>query len=721
MKLKYRPMAIMGFSSLFVLFVCAHFDDRFSFVSIGAGIIILLLTAFIRKFRESVTPFFVAAALIFSGISFEMTTDYKISYADSLTDKEVTLDATVLEEPDFTGTKYYYTLTTNRIDGKDFKVKLRLSASKYIDTEPYDRLRFKVTLYEIGSFSRDIKLYYNSKGIFLGGYVSNYDDDYPIEITKPERKPLGYYLYEIRKTVTNRIIDGLPNDYGGVGIGMLTGDKSYISDETMDYIKGAGVAPVFAVSGMHLSVWVMGLYAVLEELKVRKKINSSIGIGFTLFFMAVTGLTPSVCRAGIMLIMILIGNLFHRKADPINSLGFAALLLGIINPLITADIGFLLSFSSTLGIIAVNPLLEKHVVSKIKDNIWGKIAKSVLRLFFVSACATFASLGFVIVFISYISVYSIISNMLIGYAAALCMLTCGLTVLFYPFGSLRAVFSLESGLIARYIIAVIKFISGLPFATVRTDNEYWVYGAIVFYTLIIGAVLIFNNRRAFKISSVGLAAVILTCCLLYHFDYDGYNFLRVLDTDGCVAAVLSDGEHNVVICSDGDYKYLSDSVSDALMGSDGETDLMIADINGGYSSVYGLIGESKINKLIVSQKNDSLLSVYDEKNITENSNAKIKLWKDTTVKFLSADEYSVAVCDIDGVNITIILREGKIPQNFLTGDILICDDVPENINFKKIIVSGESDSKNSISTEVYGDMDIKIKKSNYKIFIREGN
>lgn len=721
MKLKYRPMAIMGFSSLFVLFVCAHFDDRFSFVSIGAGIIILLLTAFIRKFRESVTPFFVAAALIFSGISFEMTTDYKISYADSLTDKEVTLDATVLEEPDFTGTKYYYTLTTNRIDGKDFKVKLRLSASQYIDTEPYDRIRFKVTLYEIGSFSRDIKLYYNSKGIFLGGYVSNYDDDYPIEITKPERKPLGYYLYEIRKTVTNRILDGLPNDYGGVGIGMLIGDKSYISDKTMGYIKGAGVAPVFAVSGMHLSVWVMGLYAVLEELKVRKKINSSIGIGFTLFFMAVTGLTPSVCRAGIMLIMILIGNLFHRKADPINSLGFAALLLGIINPLITADIGFLLSFSSTLGIIAVNPLLEKHVVSKIKDSIWGKIAKSVLRLFFVSACATFASLGFVIVFISYISVYSIISNMLIGYAAALCMLTCGLTVLFYPFGSLRAVFSLESGLIARYIIAVIKFISGLPFATVRTDNEYWVYGAIVFYTLIIGAVLIFNNRRAFKISSVGLAAVILTCCLLYHFDYDGYNFLRVLDTDGCVSAVLSDGEHNVVICSDGDYKYLFDSVSDALMGSDGETDLMIADINGGYSSVYGLIGESKIKKLIVSQKNDSLLSVYDEKNITENSNAKIKLWKDTTVKFLSADEYSVAVCDIDGVNITIILREGKIPQNFLTGDILICDDVPENINFKKIIVSGESDSENSISTEEYGDMDIKIKKSNYKIFIREGN
>lgn len=60
-------MAIMGFSSLFILFVCTYFDDRFSLLAVGAGVIILLLTAFIRKFRERITPFFVAAALIFFG------------------------------------------------------------------------------------------------------------------------------------------------------------------------------------------------------------------------------------------------------------------------------------------------------------------------------------------------------------------------------------------------------------------------------------------------------------------------------------------------------------------------------------------------------------------------------------------------------------------------------------------------------------------------------
>lgn len=121
MTLKYRPMAIMGFSSLSVLFLCTYFDDRFSFVSIGAGIVILLLTLAIGKLRERVTPFFIAAALILSGVSFEVLSDYKISYADSLTDNESVIEATVLDEPEFKNSRYYYTVKTEKIDGVNLR------------------------------------------------------------------------------------------------------------------------------------------------------------------------------------------------------------------------------------------------------------------------------------------------------------------------------------------------------------------------------------------------------------------------------------------------------------------------------------------------------------------------------------------------------------------------------------------------------------------------
>ena len=132
MSLKYRPMAIMGFSSLAVLFICTFFDDRFSFISVACGIIILLLTIFIRKFRERVTPFFIAAALIISAVSFEVLSDYKISDAESLTNKEAVIEATVLDEPEFTRSKYYYIVSTNTVDGNNLNIKLRLSSSQYI-------------------------------------------------------------------------------------------------------------------------------------------------------------------------------------------------------------------------------------------------------------------------------------------------------------------------------------------------------------------------------------------------------------------------------------------------------------------------------------------------------------------------------------------------------------------------------------------------------------
>ena len=713
-------MAIMGFSSLIVLFVCTYFDDRFSLLAVGAGVIILLLTAFIRKFRERITPFFVAAALILSGVSFEVLADYKLSDAERLTDREVEITATVLDEPFFNGTRYYYELKTVTVDSTEFETKLRLSAAKYIDAEPYDTVRLKVHLYDLGSEEKSVKLYYRSKGFFLGGYVSNYEN-FPIEIIKNEDKPIGFYLLKIRKTVESRILDKLPNDYGGVCVGMLTGNKDFISDELYANIKLAGVAPVFAVSGMHLSVWVIGLYVLLEQLKVKKRLNSLIGMAFTVFFMAVTGFTPSVCRSGIMLLLVLSGNLFYKKSDSVNSLGFSALVLGIINPMITADIGFLLSFSATLGIITLEPLLKKYVIYKLPSGVFYTVVKSVLELIFVSVSATLGSLCFVIIFIGYISVYSVITNVLISYAASLCMLFSGLCALFYPISGMSDILAVISGSISKYIVFIIEKISALPNACVDTESDYWKYGVIFLYSVIIGSVLFFKNKTAFKISCVSLAATIIFCNVFYYYENDGCSNVSVLDVDGDIAVVLSDNNHKAVICSEGDYKYLSSEISEALGSYTGKADVIIADLVGkSSSSVYSVIKNNNFDRLIVPAVNGSLLSVCDGDKITESSNADIRLWDGASVRYVSKDGYSVAVCEIDGVKFTVILRGDYVPSKYLEGDILICSEIPDGAEFENYIVSGETEQRNIISTQDLGKICVEIKNNDYKISVKEG-
>ena len=719
MKLKYRPMAIMGFSSLFVLFVCTYFDDRFSFAAIGAGVLLLVLCIFLEKLRSRVTPFFLAAALIFSGISFEALTDYKISTANELVGKSAVVTATVLDEPEFKHSKYYYILETDEINSQKFKTKLRLSAANYIDAEPYDTIKLNAKLYDIGASSRDTKLYFQSKGIFLGGYISNYDD-YPIEITKHADKPVGYYLYRFRRCVENRILDKLPNDYGGVTIGMLIGNKDYISDEVSGYIKSAGVAPVFAVSGMHLSVWVMGLYALLEIFNVRKRLNSAISITFVVLFMAATGFTASVCRSGIMLIFVLVGNLFYRKADSVNSLGLAALILSAINPMITADIGFILSFSSTLGIVLLNPYFNKYVVSKIPNRTLSFIPRAVLEAIFVSLSATLGSLGFVIVFIGYISTYSVLSNMLISYAASLCMLMGGMTVLFSPLGFVGDIFAVITGCIAKYIIAVIKLISSFPSAVIPTDNIAWTYAVIVSFTVIISCFTIFKRRTAAKISFVGVALTVAVCVIFTNIATDGYDFAEILNVDNDIAVVLENGNKRAVIMSDGKYAYTVDSVSSA-MGLNTENEAVIADSGkSNLSNVLSLLKKEEFDKVIVPRKTYTLSTVCGNDRIFETGNADIHLWETASIRFISNDDYAFAQCDIQGITVMFVLRgEDDIPDEFMSGDVLVCGSTPESCDFSRIIISGESDSDSHVSTQDCGNIMIKIKNGQYKIMIEE--
>lgn len=720
MKLKYRPMAIMGFSSLFVLFLCTYFDDRLSFAAIAAGIVLLVLCTAFSRLRQGAVLFLISAALIFSGVSFEVLSDYKISYSESLIDKELSVCARVLDEPEFSNSKYYYTVETLKIDNRSFKVKARISSPNYIEAEPYDIIEARVKFYDLGSYSKDIKLYYHSKGIFLGGYLS-YGEKTEIKITVPEKKPLRCQILSIRRTVEERILDKLPNCYGAVTVGMLTGNKEYIPDNIYGDIKGAGVAPVFAVSGMHLSVWVMGLCNLLGICKVRKRIYSAIGIGFVILFMAVTGFTASVCRSGIMLITVLSGNLFYRRADSINSLGLAALLLGIINPLIVADIGFLLSFSSTLGIVALSPIFNEKLCSHLPQNPLGKCLRMALDSIIISVCATIGSLGFTAVFIGYVSVYSVLSNLLISYAASVCMLTGGMCALLYPLTPVADGFAVIAGVLSKYIIVVVGKIAQLPFATVTTSNIYWTAGVIFAYTLAIIIYVLFKFKAAHRIFCAALAILLICDATLYYFKTADYDTVTVLDTDEYVNLVIRNGKNSYVFLSGESFAYTADGVVDAIDNGDTAQIVAADTVNGEGSAMLSVIKKVKPEKLVLPWVGQSTYMLCPAESVVTATKSNIMLQNGSSAVFASASDYCVVVCSLQGVRLTAILRAEEadsVPEEYLSGDIIVCTKVPDGANFHRVIFVGES-SDRILSTADYGNIDIKIKDKDYKIILKE--
>ena len=132
----------------------------------------------------------------------------------------------------------------------------------------------------------------------------------------------------------------------------LTGDKYDISDEDYAIMRGAGLAHLFAVSGLHCAFLITLLALVLP--RARRRLFCGVAIGVMLFYMCMVGLTPSVVRACIMQVFLLAAPLFRRDSDPLTSLGAALLVILLANPFAAASVSLQLSFAATFGIVSLS-------------------------------------------------------------------------------------------------------------------------------------------------------------------------------------------------------------------------------------------------------------------------------------------------------------------------------------------------------------------------------
>lgn len=137
----------------------------------------------------------------------------------------------------------------------------------------------------------------------------------------------------------------------------LTGDTYDISDEDYAAMQGVGLAHLFAVSGLHCAFLVTLLGLLLPHYRRRLYCGASIAV--LLFYMCMVGLTPSVVRACVMQICLLLAPLFRRDSDPLTSLGTALLVILLCNPFAAASISLQLSFAATFGIVLLSGRLYR--------------------------------------------------------------------------------------------------------------------------------------------------------------------------------------------------------------------------------------------------------------------------------------------------------------------------------------------------------------------------
>ena len=106
---------------------------------------------------------------------------------------------------------------------------------------------------------------------------------------------------------------------------------------------------ILSVSGMHVGMIFLALDFLLRFMN-RNRILIVLKCIFVLIsiwiYSIISGLSPSVIRASLMLSFVILGDMIGRKGSPLNSVCLSAFLLTIWDPGLINNIGFQLSFAA---------------------------------------------------------------------------------------------------------------------------------------------------------------------------------------------------------------------------------------------------------------------------------------------------------------------------------------------------------------------------------------
>ena len=347
----------------------------------------------------------------------------------------------------------------------------------------------------------------------------------------------------------------------------LTGDKSAMDDGDYLAMQETGLAHLFAVSGLHCAFLVTLLALLISR---RQRLLCAVTIPLLLFYMVMVGMSPSVVRACIMQIFLLIAPLFRRGSDPLTSLAAALLVILLCNPFAAASVSLQLSFSATLGMVLLSPRLYKLLTGWYK----GKCRPLRTALCFVAAnlSATLSAVVFTApltawyfrIFVLVAPLSSLLAVPAAGWSFMAAFVTALLGFVWLPLASLLGWISWA---LVRYILWIANGMMSWRYHAVYFTNPYLIYWLLFLYAAFIGCAATPDGKRKYLLASALSVLTLAAAIWVNRQDYQ-YGVLTALTLDvgqGESVILTSGGETALVDCgSSNSYKDPGGLAADTL-------------------------------------------------------------------------------------------------------------------------------------------------------------
>ncbi len=252
--------------------------------------------------------------------------------------------------------------------------------------------------------------------------------------------PYADIPFRIREQIFNNFSKYMTESNADIASALLFSHKNDWESEDRTIFTKLGVAHIFAVSGMHISLMASILYFVLKKLKAGKILRflcTALALGIYAY---VCGFSPATQRALLMFLYMGLAGILFRPYHSIFALSFAGLIILAINPLTLYSASFIFSFSAMLGIILLAKrirsfFLSRHFFKAIYSHRLKSFLRQVFSLLSISISAQIAVLLPSIYYYGQINLTSLLFNLLlIPYVAILApVLLATLCLLWLPF------------------------------------------------------------------------------------------------------------------------------------------------------------------------------------------------------------------------------------------------------------------------------------------------
>ena len=675
-----RPFAVAGFTVFLTILFLADTTTGVMITAFFAFFIALVIALLIKASREgrvfplSMLSGALACVLLvsFNHFVYEPVIAYE--------GEEAYITARITDFPEIRYGNFYCQAEIITLDGVNTDLKVRLVFQEMPDVQPYDMVEGRVKFYRPGNSAEEFLSANKAKGIYLGAYFNDYAEKFTVHNIDESQKPFMYHIVMFREGIKKAVYRALPDECGNLAVALLIGDKSAIGDELYEELTDAGFIHLICVSGFHLSFWANVIICFLRKLRLGIRTSSVIAAVGVIAFMFVAGFSASVVRSGIMTLVYLASNVLSRKSDSINSLGFALLVMALINPLSLCGIGLQLSALATLGIILYSNYYAPKIdafFNKFKYKYPALLLKHVISSLLLTAGALLLIQPVSLMQFGNFSFVAIISNVLVTWAGGAAIVLSALAAVLSFIVSFKYNFAAAlSRLFLRYLLFVAKAFSSFSELMFRVESDKASFIlALVFMLCAVAVIFAYKGYAKSVLSMVLCFSLFASCVITSSYCEKNITRARVIDNGNAISVCITKNGESVLIGCGGGYFDSGYIISKALEEETDSVNAMFIPDSSPFTSAesVGIIKNFKPEnvyadslspdaELVAAGRN---LKAFDDKYIGDN----------ITVTSFKGESGACSFVETDDVSFLILYSPvaslNGIPVDFNEADVLI--------------------------------------------------